>query len=329
MACRGIRVRASFSTHTDRGLFPGVLQVTMLVIGLCLYPLPSSSGIFDMFSFFTKKRPPAPTTVHPALGAQLVKEDNFPDIQQSSSSEDFPLRCQEVRVEGKQVFFDSGPEGMHVGNTGYLVEGKDIQNPLIFIRNSNNGREKDVWFELWTVETNKNYILKNRLTIEEFHPAPNPKTFFAIQVMAIGCLPNRQLLVAIDYSNPAAEFALYRFDIDRLSFAIIYDSVSHNRQNKYFEQMHLDSENTLAIYYSGRTRQASELYFNYYNHILLFTPAHPEGIEILKLGIDIGNVKEWFVIDKKLFLKTSDGRDYIRDKQARIGYWSLNLSQLL
>ncbi len=328
MACRGIRVRAS-SSHTDRGLFPGVLQVTMLVIGLCLYPQPSSSGIFDMFSFFAKKRTPAPTTVHPDLGVQLIKEAGFPDTQQSSYNEDSTMRCQKVRVEGKQVLLDYDTEGMHVGNTGYLIEGKDIQNPLIFIRNSDNAQEKDIYFELWSVETHKNYILKNRLTFEQFHPAPNPKTFTAIKVIDIACLPDRQLLVAIAYRNPVSKIALYRFDIDKLSFALISDMVSHNRQSEHFELKQLDSENALVLFYSGRTRQAAELYFNYFNHIILFAPAYPEGIEILKLGIDIGNVKEWIVVDKRLVLKTRDGRDSTRDKEAIIGYWSLDLSHLL
>ncbi len=330
MTCRDIRVSAaSSSSHTDRSLLPGVFQVTMLVIGLCLYPQPSTSGIFDMFSFFGKKRPPAPTTVHPALEAQLIKEAGFPDTQQNSSSEDLPLRCQKVGVKGKQVFFDSDPARVEAPITGYLVEGKDTQNPLIFINNYENAQEKDVYFELWSVETKKDYILKNRLTIKQFHPSPNPESFYLISVMDVGCLLNRQLLVAISYRNPISKRALYRFDIDKLSFILISDLVSHNRQNAYFEQKQLDSKNALVIYYTNRKRQAAEIYFNYYNHILLFTPAYPDGIEILKLGIDIGNVTEWIVIDKRLFLKTRDGRDSTRDKEAIIGYWSLDLSQLL
>ncbi len=329
MACRSIGVRAALSCKMRGGLFLGSLQVTVLAMGLCLYPLPSSSGIFDMFSFFTKKRPPAPTTVHPALGAQLVKETGFPDTEQSSSNEDFPLRCQKVRVEGRHVFFDSGPDGLHVDNTGYLVEGKEIDNPLIFIRNSDNLHEKDIFFEIWAVETKPSYILKNRLTFKQFNPEPNPETFTSLKVSDIGCLPYRQLLVVIAYSKPRAEFALYRFDIDSLSFALISDLVSRYRQNEYFAQKQLDSENAIVIYYTGSTRQAAEIYYNYYNHILLFTPAHPEGIEILKLGIDIGNVDEWIVINKILFLKTRDGRDKTRDNKSRIGYWSLDLSQML
>ncbi len=90
-----------------------------------------------MFSFFAKKRPPAPTTVHPALEAQLVKEESLPNTQQSLTNADFPLHCQKVRVGGKQVFLNYDPETMDAPIHGYLVEGKDIQNPLIFINNTN------------------------------------------------------------------------------------------------------------------------------------------------------------------------------------------------
>ena len=67
MACRNIGVRTASSCYMHGGLFLGILQVSVLAIGLCLYPQSSCSGMFDMFSFFTKKQPPAPTTVHPAL----------------------------------------------------------------------------------------------------------------------------------------------------------------------------------------------------------------------------------------------------------------------
>ncbi len=282
-----------------------------------------------MFSFFTKKRPPAPTTVHPALEAELIKEDSLPDTQQSFSSEAPYLHCRKVRVGGNQVYLNYDPETMDAPNHGHLVEGKDIQNPFLFVNNSELGPEKNVWFELWTVETGKDYTLKNKLEFAQFEPAPNPENFYGIKVMGVGCLPNRQLLVVIGYWKPGAAFALYRFDIDRLSFTFIHDLISSNKQAQYFEQIHLDSENVLVLYYSDSRCQASELYFNYYNHILLFTPAHPEGIEILKLGIDIGNVKKWGLIYKKLFIETRDARDSIRDKKARIGYWSLDLSQWL
>ncbi len=329
MACRDIRVSAASSIRKERGLFPGVLQVTMLVIGLCLYPQPSSSGIFDMFSFFTKKRPPAPTTVQPALEAELIKEDSLPDSRQSLSIEDLPLRCQEVGVKGKQVFFSSDPAIHETPKSGYLVEGKDIQNPFLFVNNSELGPEKNVWFELWTVETGKDYTLKNKLEFAQFEPAPNPENFYGIKVMGVGCLPNRQLLVVIGYWKPGAAFALYRFDIDRLSFTFIHDLISHNLQFEYFVQKQLDRENALALYYSDSRYQAAELYFNYYNLFLLFTPAHPEGIEILKLGIDIGNVDEWKVIDKRLFIEAVDARDSSREKESKISYWSLDLSKLL
>ncbi len=232
MACRDIRVSAASSIRKERGLFPGVLQVTMLVIGLCLYPQPSSSGIFDMFSFFTKKRPPAPTTVQPALEAELIKEDSLPDTQQSFSSEAPYLHCRKVRVGGNQVYLNYDPETMDAPNHGHLVEGKDIQNPFLFVNNSELGPEKNVWFELWTVETGKDYTLKNKLEFAQFEPAPNPENFYGIKVMGVGCLPNRQLLVVIGYWKPGAAFALYRFDIDRLSFTFIHDLISHNLQLK-------------------------------------------------------------------------------------------------
>jgi hypothetical protein len=49
-------------------------------------------------------------------------------------------------------------------------------------------------------------------------------------------------------------------------------------------------------------------------------------LEVLKLGIDTGNAKQWLVIGNKLYLRTYDPRTANDPRNAS---WSLDLSRLL
>lgn len=71
---------------------------------------------------------------------------------------------------------------------------------------------------------------------------------------------------------------------------------------------------------------SADVYHNYYNHILLFSPDHPKGRELLKLGIDVGNVDDWSIQGNTLFLRTIDSRD---PAQPRMSAWSLDISNAL
>ena len=75
-----------------------------------------------------------------------------------------------------------------------------------------------------------------------------------------------------------------------------------------------------------RVMASLEIYHNLYNHVVLFSRNQPDGLELLKLGIDTGNVDEWFVQDNVLYLRTLDRRDALNN---RIGFWSLDLSNVL
>jgi hypothetical protein len=58
---------------------------------------------------------------------------------------------------------------------------------------------------------------------------------------------------------------------------------------------------------------------------MLFSPQHPQGLEVIKLGLDDGNVIDWTVIDKTLWLRTRDRRnDELPDGMV----WSLDLSSV-
>ncbi len=57
-----------------------------------------------------------------------------------------------------------------------------------------------------------------------------------------------------------------------------------------------------------RKREKAEFYHNYYQHIMLFNKTYPQGIEIVKLGINDGILLEWAVKKHVLYMNTYDNR---------------------
>ena len=69
---------------------------------------------------------------------------------------------------------------------------------------------------------------------------------------------------------------------------------------------------------------SAENYVYQDDHVVLFSLRHPQGLEILKLNIDNGNVRAWAVQGKSLWLQTLDRR-----KKPVDFSWSLDLSKVL
>lgn len=146
-------------------------------------------------------------------------------------------------------------------------------------------------------------------------------------VLDAACLPDNRLLLAIGYYNPRPAHALVVFDPASAAYSHLRN-VEANAQNreKYFEYRPLSAASGLALFYTDMKRESAEIYHNYQNHFLLFSPDFVDGLEVLNIGIDVGNVKHWQVIDKVLFMETFDSRGH---QEPRRGFWSLDLSKLI
>ncbi|MCP4524118.1 MAG: hypothetical protein GY828_07920 [Candidatus Gracilibacteria bacterium] len=103
---------------------------------------------------------------------------------------------------------------------------------------------------------------------------------------------------------------LYIFDIENGEFTLLQKGVeAHNHfTDNYCDTLKIDEKNTLVFFTSDQKRERAEMYFNYYNYIYLFSQKYPEGIQIAKIGIDEGNIQEWGIDDKNLFLENADRR---------------------
>ncbi len=270
----------------------------------------------DMFSLF-KKKAGTETTVHPAVNAALQPLDAWPDPVSDTDTNP----CRKVRVDGDlpdaQLVDD--PDRVVMDGLGFVVDGGTPGAPfLIANRRGAPGMDR------WPLD-GSGRVSGAAGALPAFDPAQDQWVNYSAFDMA--CLPGGRLLIALVYVDQGPEAALYLYDpaadtIDRLGPA---EARAHG-DRAYFETRQAGPSAMLVLTYADTRREAAEIYHNHYNHLTLYSPAHPGGQPILKLGIDSGNVADWFVRDGVAYLTTIDRRKN-SDRQPR--YWSLDLAALL
>jgi len=80
----------------------------------------------------------------------------------------------------------------------------------------------------------------------------------------------------------------------------------------------------LLLYHTKAIRITADNYAYENDHILLFSPHFPQGLEIVRLAIVDGNVRSWGMLGKTLWLQTVEKR-----KKSQEFFWSLDLSKVL
>ena len=79
----------------------------------------------------------------------------------------------------------------------------------------------------------------------------------------------------------------------------------------------------LVLFHTEELRLKAEVYVRKYDHLMLFSDRFPQGLEVLKLGLDDGNVRRWAMNGPTLWLDTVD----LRTNKTFV--WTLDLSQLI
>lgn len=289
-----------------------VFLVTLIASILTIYT--ANVWGFDMFSFFSKNKATA-TFVHASVDAKLTKLTSFPPKKQTEMQTPKALK---VKVQGEtSITLSKNHDYIDTTQSAFVCQ---TGSPIALVNNQQSARF-DVW-ELDSIDSLKplKKVVTNALSSES-------NSWINFSVVDVACLPEQQLLVAVNYYDPRSKIALYLYDVPKKHFSI-FSEAETNAQNleQYFTQKNLINGESIIIYYSDTKRKSAEIYHNYFNNIVLFSDNHPQGIEILKLSIDDGNVEDWQVKDKKLLLHTVDNRDH---KDPKTYYWSLDLSKVL
>ena len=303
----------------------GLLAMVWLMLvgcGPCASNANKTSNNADMSLFstlFKKKVPKAPSTVNPIVGAELVPIDSLPNLKKLDDTLNYGT-VKTYKYSGKSpniVFAEGRP--VSISNAAYVAIPEDpTVKPVAFINKS-----PELVFETW--ELNSDLSLNTLVDTSNMHP--NQAKWYHCMAEDIHCLPNERIIFNLFYSDPIHKTALYTYSTSSKKFHFINNNVCDNIEiNQYCKPFPISKDSTIVVYYSVRTRQSAEFYHNYYNHLLLFSPKFPDGLEFLKLGIDDGNVETLSLKDGVLYLETWDIREHGHPKQR---FFSIDLNTLL
>lgn len=304
-------------------LMGSLLLGMVLAMGVTRAGQDADSGSAGMFGLFkSKKTARVATTVHAEVGASLVAAAAFP-AGAAPAAGAVAGRCDKVAIEGKPPAAQIVAAAV-AGQTssGYRASGLAGQPPLAFA----NRPGKRPTFELWELGAGQAPSFQQQRPVL-LDPAQAQWAGFLL--LGLDCLAAGRLLAAVHYNEPEPRDALYLYDPAHNSFQRIgpvEPDTSAGLPYRYYETLTAGPAATLLRYGSMAQRLAAEVYVNQLNHVLLVSARHPQGLELLRLAIDDGNIRRWALQGRTLWLATSDERD-ARKPVHKV--WSLDLSKVL
>lgn len=298
-----------------------VLMLGLLVAG-CQPDMAGDGGSTGMFGLFKGKAAKLPSVVAPELGVMLKREAAFPANPPGLPIPDYN-HCTPVRVAGvpPQASF-TGTEGDEATFSGFRVAAHAGQPPLALVNISGLKSRLEIW-ELSTDATPK-FTRQRPLQID-----PAQANWGASRALDVACLPGDRLAIGLYYANPRTQHAIFVYDIAANAFHKIGDAVldsSTGVPERSFETWPVTPDSAMVLWHSGEVRVKAEVYVREHDHLLLFSPRHPQGLEVLSLGLDDGNIERWAMVGQTLWLETVDARNIAKPASF---VWSLDLAKAL
>jgi hypothetical protein len=278
-----------------------------------------------MFGLFKKKAEALPSTVAPELHAQLKRETTFPHQRVPTDN----TGCTTARVDGTPpaAHFVDANFNERQTRDAFRVPSRDGLPPLAIVNGGEVARPR--FWELASDAADAAFVREIPVQLD-----PAEKSWIVAGARDVGCLPGPWLTLGLGYSTgrPFEYIALYNRETHQVrkiadavsaGYSVYDDSSGHS--DSLLETRPAGPDRALLLYHTDQLRLRAEVYVRKYDHIMLFSPRHPQGLEVIKLGLDDGNVTDWTVIDKTLWLRTRDRRN---DKQPDGMVWSLDLSSV-
>lgn len=293
-----------------------------LMVAGCQPDMAGDGGSTGMFGLFKGKAAKLPSIVAPELGAALKREAAFP-----ARSPALPMpaydQCTPVRVAGvpPQASF-TGAEGEEATFSGFRVAAHAGQPPLALVNISDLQSRLEIW-DL-SSDATPTFTHQRPLQID-----PSQTSWGASRALDVACLPGDHLAIGLYYANPRTRHAIFVYDIAANAFHKIGDAVldsSSGVPERSFETWPVTPDSAMVLWHSGDVRVKAEVYVRERDHLLLFSPHHPQGLEVLSLGLDDGNVERWAMVGKTLWLETVDARNITKPATF---VWSLDLAKAL
>ncbi|OIQ66337.1 hypothetical protein GALL_520950 [mine drainage metagenome] len=274
-----------------------------------------------MFGLFkSKANAKVASVVAPEVGHPLKREAAFPTTIPPLPHADYN-HCTPVAVVGRSpaVTFTKDAEEDGQTTTGFLIAGVVGTPPLAIVNPL-----YDPWtFEIWELESNQSPRLVKQRPLKIDAEQTN---WFSYAVVDGASLPGQQLMLTVNYTAPMVRSALYVYDIKTNSFRKIgrvEPDSSSGMPSRTFETWPATPDTAMVLYHTDALRLKAEVYVRRFDHLVIYSPRYLNGLEVLKLSLDDGNVRRWAMVGKTLWLDTFDRRN-----NASF-IWSLDLSTVL
>ncbi len=273
-----------------------------------------------MFGLFKGKAARLPSVVAPELRAALKHETALPHAVAPAQD----TRCAQARVDGtppKARFVP--PEFDGSTRTAVRVASRPALAPLGIVNLGGDVRRPQFW-ELASDAADATFVRQVPVQLD-----PAEGKWVTARVIEAGCLPGPLLALGLAYATGDTSQSVVTYDrtshqVRKLADAVYDASTGH--PDSLLDTRAAGADRALLLYHTGELRLRAEVYLREYDHVLVFSPQHPQGLEVLKLGLDDGNVVDWLVVGKTLWLHTQDRRN---DGQPGNFFWSLDLSAVL
>jgi hypothetical protein len=299
---------------------PACLAALMLAIAGCSPQDASSQRSEGMFGLF-KSKPAAglTSTVAPEVGAALKRETAFTAAPSPLPSPAYN-RCKPVGVFGdppNATFRPTAIDGE--SSTGFLVAAHGSRPPLALV---NRLTDKPA-FEIWQMQPGAEQTFARQVPVSL---TPEQSSWHSFVLAEAACMPGDQMLLAVSHRAPTPQKSLFLYDLatQRVKgLGRIEPDTSKGLPFRLFETWPVATNAALVLFHTEQLRLKAEVYAKKYDHLMLFSDRHPQGLAVLRLGLDDGNVRRWAMSGKTLWLETVD----LRTNSTFV--WSLDLSKLI
>ena len=283
-----------------------------LILFITCYTATFYPGVTSAMSIKNKE---ASIVLHSDMGGQLEPVDAIP-TNAPIRADNISLSCQMVQldIDPPHSIIEENSEAEWL--TGFLVEGVTIP-PFILVNVRNQ-------IEIWPLTPERTSFAGEKRKLAGINQDGTWKNF---EIVDAAVVTNTKLIIAVTFWSQRPDNALYLVDLkEMLLTQILSKGAAHSTDFEYFEAKPISADTGIVLFYSNRVRAAAEIYHNYTNHLMLVSPKYPTGAELIKLGIDIGNIKEWDLYNRSIYMKTIDGRT---SNVPREGQWLLDISSML
>ena len=280
----------------------------------------SESGNDNMiFGLFKGKKV---SVVDPSLGAALVRREAFPASLVTPPAAAYPL-IRDLGADAPPPKGKLAPNPTDDQPIRAYVAPAAASLPGVAVVNFYDPKRETQFWEMNPQDGNR-FGRRRAATF-----APDQAKWLAYDAETVMTLPAGQILIHLSSERPIPSDSLFVYDIASDRVRSLSEPVTPDWAGglpfKFVDTLQLTSEAVLVLFHSDKERLGPQRYVNHFDHLVLFSNTHREGVPVLTLSLEDGNVRRWGMVGKTLWLKTSDDRA----AKPREAVWSLDLAKVL